>query len=241
MYSLAKDKSSVVCAFLLFVYFYLFPSLYTVSHHVSFSFSHFHLNYFLQTVSGTNLPNSTSSQISTSFSTAFLSTVVSTLDISSDLISITSIRFSSKRRILSNINTENKNINEKNKILSIKSQESNKFENEKSFITNIKSNNINLASNIMIDEVGKTENVYFLLELGVEVTNNLISTLNTAVTSGQFARQFSSNYGDTVGFTGQFTQTTVTGDPVRETQSASNNNGEFLSLTFYFLRVIHFC
>ena len=93
----------------------------------------------------------------------------------------------------------------------------------------------------MIDEVGKTENVYFLLELGVEVTNNLISTLNTAVTSGQFARQFSSNYGDTVGFTGQFTQTTVTGDPVRETQSASNNNGEFLSLTFYFLRVIHFC
>lgn len=130
------------------------------------------------------------------------------------------------RRILSNIDTKNKIIKEKNIILSLKSQENNKFEKGKSFITKIKAKNINLASNIMIDELGKTENVYFLLELGVEVTNNLISTLNTAVTSGQFARQFSSNYGDTVGFTGQFTQTTVTGDPVPSTQSESSNNGK---------------
>jgi hypothetical protein len=178
-------------------------------------------------VSGTNLPNSTSSQISTTFSTAFLSTVVSTLDISSDLISIASIRFSSKRRILSNIDFESKENNEKSKILSLKSQENNRLENEKSFINNIQANNIKLASNKMIDEVGKTEYVYLLLELGVEVTSNLISTLNTAVTSGQFARQFSSNYGDTVGFDGQFTQSTVTGDPVPNTQSASNENSKF--------------
>ena len=155
---------------------------------------------------------------------------MSTLDISSDLISIASIRFTSTRRILANIDIENKKNNGKNKILSLKSQENSKFENEKSFITKIKANNINLASKIMIDEVGKTENVNFLLELGVEVTNNLISTLNTAVTSGQFARQFSSNYGDTVSFTGQFTQTTVTGDPVSNTQSASNENGKFYFL-----------
>lgn len=183
-------------------------------------------------MSGTDLPDSTSSEKSTTFSSAFLNTIVSTLDISSDLISIASIRFSSKRRILSNIESENKNINEKTKILSFESQENNRFENEKSFITKIKANNINLASHIMIDEVGKTANVYFLLELGVEVTSNLISSLNTAVTSGQFATQFSSNYGNTVDFTGQFTQSTVTGDPVPNSQSGSRKNGKFELLNF---------
>jgi hypothetical protein len=213
--------------FLIFATFDFLHSHLLYSRHISFSFSHSDFYFLKQTVSGTNLPNSTSSQISTTFSTAFLSTVVSTLDISSDLISIASIRFSSKRRILSNIDFESKENNEKSKILSLKSQENNRLENEKSFINNIQANNIKLASNKMIDEVGKTEYVYLLLELGVEVTSNLISTLNTAVTSGQFARQFSSNYGDTVGFDGQFTQSTVTGDPVPNTQSASNENSKF--------------
>lgn len=132
------------------------------------------------------------------------------------------------RRILQNVDSENINVNEKTKILSFESQENNKFDNEKPFITKIKANNINLASNIMIDQVGKTANVYLLLELGVEVTSDLISSLNTAVTSGQFATQFSANYGNTVDITGQFTQSTVTGDPVYGSQSGSSKSGKFV-------------
>ena len=93
--------------------------------------------------------------------------------------------------------------------------------------SNIMTNNMHLASNIMIADVGTPETIYFLFQLSVEVTGQLISKLNTAVSNGQFATQFSSNYGNTVDFTGQFMQSTVSGEPVSENKSAgSSRSGE---------------
>ena len=88
-----------------------------------------------------------------------------------------------------------------------------KVDREPFFVNNIEANKMNFAS-LIVEEVGGTENIYFLLQLSIEVTSQLVSTLNTAVNSGQFASQFSSNYGNTVSFTGQFTQSTMIGEPV---------------------------
>lgn len=119
------------------------------------------------------------------------------------------------------------NDNKKSQIQPSKRKEQIKFKKESFSINDIMTNNMHLASNIMIADVGTPETVYFLFQLSVEVTVQLISKLNTAVSNGQFATQFSSNYGNTVDFTGQFMQSTVSGEPVSSgNTSESSKSGK---------------
>ena len=113
-----------------------------------------------------------------------------------------------------------------------KRREQIKSKKESFSIDEIVSNNIHLASNIMIADVSTSETVSFLFQLSVEVTGQLISKLNTAVSNGQFATQFSSNYGNTVNFTGQFMQSTAIGEPVSDNKSAGSSRSGKIRFLF---------